>query len=126
MLHCEWKPTRQPSRSSPSATVTTTIAVSMAATISSKELIAWRCRPNDPTGSRTSTRARQQHEHDDLDDHVERQQAGVGEDAAEVLGMELQLAADSQAAPIRADRPAERRVGKAGDRTFRTRRSPVS
>src|SRR3546814_10011715 len=96
MLHCEWKPTRQPSRSSPSATVTTTIAVSMAATISSKELIAWRRRPNDPTGSRTSTRARQQHEHDDLDDHDERQEAGVGADAAEVLGLELPLAAEDR------------------------------
>ena len=36
MLAWEWKPTRQPSRSSPSATVTTTMAPSMAATRSSK------------------------------------------------------------------------------------------
>ena len=36
MLAWEWNPTRQPSRSSPAATVTTTMALSMAATRSSK------------------------------------------------------------------------------------------
>ena len=36
MLACEWKPTRQPSRSSATATVTTTIALSIVATRSSK------------------------------------------------------------------------------------------